>query len=189
MKRIISAIIGITLLACLCGCTVTEPEEVTAEFFQGLKTKNMEVLNRYMDDEHINILINSKGSQKDVDRIYKNIMKNFSYRIIKVEEGEKETKIQMELSNVSFKKVMNAYQKKSYAYMTDHLYENKLSKKELNKKCLDIYADQVAETAQNGKVRKTKMTVILEKNDNYGWDIQVTNKLMETIVGQLSSPL
>ena len=200
MKKIISIIMILAAVSGLWGCsmkdftqtlTITEPEQVTEAFFKGLKTKNTDTLILYTQNADINMLLHSTGSKEDLDMIYNSLFKNFTYHIQSVEKNEAETTAtaQVQVSNSDFSKILKEYQKEAYAYMEDNLYTGKNSKKSLNKKCLSIFAKQVEKASQAEAGEPQTLTVKLTKNDNYSWDMELTEEMMEIIMGGLIIPL
>lgn len=194
MKRRFGALLVLTaVMLALCGCslTLTEPKEVVNDFFKGLKTKNEDVLILYTENEDINMLLHSKGKQADLNKMYDSIFKNFSYKILSTEKNEEETQatVTAEVSNVDFSKVLKNYQKRAYNYMQDNLYSGNLSKKKLNAKCLSIFANQTEKASKSAKLQTETITINLTKNDNYSWDMQLTEEMMEIIMGGLIIPL
>ena len=194
MKRRFGALLVLTaVMLALCGCslTLTEPKEVVNDFIKGLKTKNEDVLILYTENEDINMLLHSKGKQADLNKMYDSIFKNFSYKILSTEKNEEETQatVTAEVSNVDFSKVLKNYQKRAYNYMQDNLYSGNLSKKKLNAKCLSIFANQTEKASESTKLQTETITINLTKNDNYSWDMQLTEEMMEIIMGGLIIPL
>lgn len=199
MKRAASAltaaimVFGLALGLCGCNLTLTEPEEIVTDFFEGLKTKNEEVLALYMENEDIHMLIHSKGSSKQLDKLYESLFQNFSYKILSVKkngENGQETKAvaEVEVSNADFSKVLKKYQEESYDYMQANLYSN-LSQKTLNAKCLELFVNQVKKAAKKADMDKETLTINLTKNENYSWDMELTEEMMSTIMGGLIIPL
>ena len=183
MKRRFGALLVLTaVMLALCGCslTLTEPKEVVNDFFKGLKTRNEDVLILYTENEDINMLLHSKGKQADLNKMYDSIFKNFSYKILSTEKNEEETQatVTAEVSNVDFSN-----------YMQDNLYSGNLSKKKLNAKCLSIFANQTEKASESTKLQTETITINLTKNDNYSWDMQLTEEMMEIIMGGLIIPL
>lgn len=191
VTRIFAVIIVIMICFCGCGLTLTEPEEIVTDFFQGLKTKNEDTLILYTKNEDINMLLHSKGNDKTLDQLYQCLFKNFSYKILSTEKKENDTEavVKAEVSNTDFSKVLEKYQEEAYAYMEDNLYSGDLSKKKLNAKCLSIFTAQVEKASESKEVNKETVSINLKKNDNYSWDMELTEELMEIFMGGLIIPL
>ena len=113
MKKIISLLLSLTVLLSLFGCTFVEPEEKTEEFLSAIKTGNKDILMGYADNEYINMLVNSSGDEESLNKIYTNLFKNFSYKIIStsIDEKTENAIIKVEITNVSFKNVLKNYEK------------------------------------------------------------------------------
>lgn len=192
MKKITAVITAILLALAACGCnlTLTEPEEVVTDFFDGLKTKNEEVLALYGGNEDLHMLLHSKGSQKTLDKLYVGLFENFSYKILSVKKNEEETKAtaKVEVSNADFSHVLSRYRSASYDYMQANLYAN-LSKKTLNAKCLSLFVKQVKKAAKKTDRKTETLTINLTKNENYSWDMELTEEMMGSIMGGLIIPL
>lgn len=200
--RVQAVVLSILLLisAGLCGCslksftqtlTITEPEQVVKDFFEGLKTKDEDTLILYTKNEDINMLLHSTGDQEDLDLIYNSLFANMTYKIHAIEKNQDETQatVEVEVANSDFSGVLKKYQDRSYSYMQENLYSGKVDKKTLNAKCLDIFAKQVEKASQSEAGEPQRITVNLTKNDNYGWDMELTEEMMEIIMGGLIIPL
>lgn len=192
IKRAAAIIMVVALVVGACGCnlTLTEPEEVVTDFFEGLKTKDEKVLALYGDNEDLHMLLHSKGSQKKLDKLYENLFQNFSYQILSVKKNEEETSAtaKVEVSNADFSKVLKNYQKTSYDYMQANLYAN-LSEETLNAQCLTLFVKQVKKAAKTADMNTETLTIHLTKNENYSWDMELTEEMMNTIIGGLIIPL
>lgn len=194
LKTILTLAIMMMLAAGICGCsfTISEPEDTVHDFFKALKTKNEDVLILYTENEDINMLLHSKGDDEKLDAMYESIFQNFSYKILSVKKNKDETEAtaQVEISNADFSGVLKKYQGKAYDYMQSNLYAGNISKKTLNAKCLSIFVKQVETAAEKKDNIKTEtLTVKLIKNDNYSWDMELTEEMMEHILGGLIIPL
>lgn len=191
-KKVSAVIMAVILVLGVCGCnlTLTEPEEVITDFLEGLKTKNQKILALYEDNGDLHMLLHSKGSQKSLESLYGNLFQNFSYRIVSVKKDEEETSAvaEVEVSNADFSNVLKKYQKDSYDYMQANLYTN-LSKKTLNSVCLELFVRQVKKAAQKADMKTEILTINLTKNENYSWDMELTEEMMNIIMGGLIIPL
>lgn len=192
IKKAAAIVVAAVLVLGACGCnlTLTEPEEVVTDFFEALKTKDEKVLALYGDNEDLHMLLHSKGSQKNLDKLYDSLFQNFSYRILSVKKNEEETSAtaKVEVSNADFRKVLKKYQKASYDYMQANLYAN-LSKETLNAQCLTLFVQQVKKAAKKADMDTETLTIHLTKNENYSWDMELTEEMMNTIIGGLIIPL
>ena len=137
------------------------------------------------------MLLHSKGKKEDLNQIYTSIFKNFSYKILSTKKNTEETQatVTVEISNVDFSNVLKKYQSRAYKYMEENLYSGNLSKKKLNAKCFSIFANQTEKASESTDVQTEKIDIRLKKNDNYSWDMQLTEEMMELIMGGLIIPL
>lgn len=186
-------LVGLTLGLCGCNVTLAEPEETLTNFFDGLKTKDEDALVFYAENEDIHMLIHSSGDKKQLNKLYDSVFQNFSYKILSVDkngENGRETKAtaKVEVSNADFSKVLEQYKKTSYDYMQANLYAG-LSKKTLNAKCLELFVKQVRKAAKKADMKTEILTIHLTKNENYSWDMELTEEMMNVILGGLIIPL
>lgn len=191
IRKITAILAAVVISFCSCTFTMTEPEVIVNDFFKGLKTKNEDTLILYIENEDINMLLHSKGNKKDLDQIYESLFENFSYKILSVKKDKEEANaiVKAEVSNADFSKVLKKYQKNAYQYMEDNLYSGNLDQKSLNKKCLSLFAEQVKKASKSKKVKKSQVEIHLTKNENYSWDMELTEEMMETFIGGLIIPL
>lgn len=195
MKKRIAVIIALMMTLSLAGCsfTLTEPEEIVDDFFQGLKTKNEDTLILYTENEDINMLLHSKGDEEVLNQLYESLFENLSYKILSTKKNKEETKatVEVEVSNADFSNVLKKYQDKAYDYMQSNLYSGNMTKKKLNAKCLELFTKQVekASDAKDDGLKTQTITINLTKNDNYSWDMELTEEMMEIILGGLIIPL
>ena len=184
---------GLSLGLCGCNVTLAEPEETLTNFFDGLKTKDEDALVFYAENEDIHMLIHSSGDKKQLNKLYDSVFQNFSYKILSVDkngENGRETKAtaKVEVSNADFSKVLEQYKKTSYDYMQANLYAG-LNKKTLNAKCLELFVKQVKKAAKKADMKTETLTIHLTKNENYSWDMELTEEMMNVILGGLIIPL
>lgn len=189
----ITLLLGLTLGLCGCNVTLAEPEETLTNFFDGLKAKDEEALVYYAENEDIHMLIHSSGDKKQLNKLYESVFQNFSYKILSVDkngDNGRETKAtaKVEVSNADFSKVLEKYKKTSYDYMQANLYAN-LSKKTLNAKCLELFVKEVKKAAKKADMKTETLTIHLTKNENYKWDMELTEEMMNAILGGLIIPL
>jgi hypothetical protein len=84
---------------------------------------------------------------------------------------------------------MDDYEKASYEYVTGNLYSDTVTKKEkLNKKCLDIYLDQIEKTAEKKPSYETDIFIPMEADGYGGWRILLNDDIMKAMLGELEIP-
>lgn len=187
MKKLLSILLIGLMSISIFGCSFVKPEDKVSEFLNAVKTKNEDVLIGYTNNKYVNLLLNSTGDKKTLDGIYKNLFKNLSFKIVSITENETGAVVKADITNVSFKKVFDNYEDKSYDYMISNLYSEKLNKKKLNKKCLDILAKEISSASKSKKKITKRININLTKNENYSYDLKVDTKLMDALMGGLIS--
>lgn len=189
MKKIIVFLLAILMAVAFASCVEQEPPENEVKIFlDALKTKDMSELQKYADNPHLNVLLNSKGDKKVLDQLYDNVFKNFSYEIGKVKAGEEKATVEVKVTNCNFDGITKAYENRAYDYVVANLYSGKVKKNQLDKKCLEIYVDEVKK-ASDTKTKKSKTVVVtLKANDYKKWDMELNDDLMKAAMGGLKIP-
>lgn len=190
MKKIIVIVLSLLMLTAFCGCdvSVTEPEEIVDGFFQAMKDKDEDVLILYTENSDMNTLLHCTGDEEQVARMYENVVKNLSWKIVSVEKSEDQqtAAVEVEISNTNMSGVLKAYQKKASSYMREALYDEDVTKDGLNAKCLELYVDQIEKAAaETENLVVEVVTVQLTKNEDYSWDMEMSDELMKAIIGGL----
>lgn len=142
-----------------------------------------------MDNQYVNFLENVNGSDKEMDRLETALFKNLNYKITETAVKGDVAVAKVEVTSNDFSKVMDSYQKESYKYVMDNLYDDKATDKEqLNKKCMDIYLQQIENIAKNGDTIQTEIFVPMEDDGHYGWRILLNDEIMKALMGGLELP-
>ena len=58
----------------------------------------------------------------------------------------------------------------------------------LNAKCLDLYVQQI-EAASSGQTAETVIYLPMVDNGYYGWDVLLSDELMQSMLGGLQMPV
>lgn len=190
MKKIIAILISILMLASFCGCDVSviEPEEIVQGFFQAMKEKDEDVLILYTENSDMNTLLHCTGEEEQVARMYDATVKNLSWKILSVKKSEDKSTatVEVEISNANMGDVLKAYQKEATEYMREVLYDDGITTEKLNAKCMEIYVEQIEKAAENADDAVVEVvTINLTKNEDYSWDMEMTDELMKAIIGGL----
>lgn len=190
MKKIIAVILTLMMALSLAACGPVSPDEVTEGFMEAVSTQNKEQLYPYTENAYVNLLANSAGSEEQMQTIYDSIVKNLSWEIVSVEEDEEAgvASVTLKISNSDFSGVLGTYQTEAVKYATDNLAEESFTKEAMTEKCIGIYAQHVKAAASPDTVKTQKVTVELLYDEEYGWQLQVTDELMAAIFGGLGLP-
>ena len=193
MSGIINTILSILLAAAISGgasaMAEVEPQEAADAFFRDLASGNDQVAMAYMDNRYINFLENVKGTDEEMDRLEDAVFRNFSYEITDSASKNDVAVVKVTVRNCDFSGVMEDYKKESYEYVTDNLYsDDVVSKEKLNKKCIDIYLDQVEKTAGGDANYEAEIFLPMEEDGYGGWRILLSDDIMKEVLGKLEIP-
>lgn len=188
IQSILSVVISIVMQTAVIGSVQVDPATEVDTFMEGIEAGTSTVVNKYMDNDYVNMLENSgdKDASKDM---HKYIFKNFKYEIVDTGTRGNVAVAKVKVTNCDFSKVIKSYDKESYKYVTDHLYDNTITNKsKLSKKCLDIYVKQIQKVADKGKTSEHTIYLPLESNNHYGWEVLVSDSIMKTLLGNIEIP-
>ncbi len=193
MSGIINTIVSILLAAAISGgasaMAEVEPQEAADAFFRDLASGNDQVAMAYMDNKYVNFLENVKGTDEEMDNLEKAVFRNFSYEITDSASKNDVAVVKVTVRNSDFSGVMEDYKKESYEYVTENLYsDDVVSKEKLNKKCIDIYLDQVEKTAEGDANYEAEIFLPMEEDGYGGWRILLSDEIMKEVLGKLEIP-
>jgi len=193
MSGILGTIASLLIAVAISGSVTTmsevSPQEAADGFLKDLSGGDRQTSMTYMDNRYVNFLENVKGTDEEMDRLEDALFRNFSYEITDSAEKNNVAVAKVTVRNCDFSGVMDDYDMASYTYVTDHLYDGTVTDKEkLNKKCLDLYLEQVEKTAE-GKPGLEKEVFLPMESDGYGgWRIILSDEIMKSILGELEIP-
>lgn len=189
VKAIIAALITIFMQTSVINMATTTPAEAAENFLNGLKSQDGKMMERYMDNAYINFLCNAEGDKAAIDKLNDAIFKNFEYEIEIVKQKNKSAVAKVAVKSSDFSKVMDKYEKESYDYIMENLYEKEIGDKEaLNAKCLEMYVTEVEKAAESDMLIEREVFVPMTDNGYYGWNVIVTDEFMEAVLGNLEMP-
>lgn len=190
IKAIVTMIIPMIMHTGVFNMVSTTPTEAVTDFMEGLKTQESHVMNKYMDNAYVNFLNNVQGDEAVVDRMNDALFGSFTYEIEKVKQRDGVAVARVVITSGDFSGVLAAYDKVSYQYVMDHLYTEEIADKEaLNAKCLEIYVQQIEKAADNGESIETVVFIPMVEDGYYGWNIIMTDELMQSVMGNLETPV
>ena len=165
------------------------PTAAAEDFLSAVKKQDQKVMERYMDNDYVNFLCNSEGDDKSIDKMNDALFENFEYEVLEVKEKGDVAVAKVMITSCDFSKVMDSYAKVAYKYIMDNLYEKEIGDKEkLNKKCLELYVNEVEKVAEKGKTVENTVVIPMVDDGYYGWNVIMTDELMESILGNLEMP-
>ena len=188
-KAMIAAIVAVMIHGGVSGVVDTEPQEAVADFMAGLTEGNTQVMERYMDNDYVNFLVNAEGDEEVIGRMDKALFENMEYKVTDTAAKGNVAVAEVQLTTNDFSDVMKNYEKTSYKFVMDNLYDDKVTdKKKLNKECLEIYVKEIEKDA-NEDPSLNKEVYIPMVGDGYGgWKLLLDDKIMKSIMGDLAVP-
>lgn len=190
IKGILSAIIMVFLQGGVANIVSTTPEDAAGDFLDGLKAGETQVMEKYMDNSYINFICNVEGDEGVVDRMDDALFQNFSYKVDKVATKDDVAVAKVIVTCNDFSQVSAAYDKAAYDFIKSNLYTNEVADKTaLNAKCLDLYVQQIEAAAASDQTAETVIYLPMVDNGYYGWDVLLSDELMQTMLGGLQMPV
>ena len=189
IKTIIAIIVAASMQMSMIDATQITPQQAVTECMNGIAAMEQETMDRYAGNSYVNFVSNLEGDEETVQRMRDALQKNFSYRIEGIEERDDLAVAKIVIDQCDFSGVLKKYNKKSYKYITDHLYDEATTDKEkLNAKCLDIYVSQIEAVAKAGKTREHNIYLVMKSNKYNGWNVRLDEESMKEIIGRLAIP-
>ena len=188
-KIITSLLIALGISGGAASMSEVTPQEATDAFLKDLSGGNQQTTMEYMDNRYVNFLENVKGTDEEMDRLEDALFKNFSYEIEETATKNDVAVAKVVIKNCDFSGIMDSYEKESYTYVTDNLYsDDVINKEKLNKKCLDIYLDQIEKTAEGEPSFEEEVFIPMHEDGYGGWRIILSDDIIKTILGELEIP-
>lgn len=193
LNGLIGKIAAILLAAAISGgasaMSDVEPWDAADAFFQDLSGGDKQTTMTYMDNRYVNFLENVKGTDEEMDRLEEALFRNFSYELEECAVKGEVAVVRAKVRNCDFSKIMDSYQKESYQYVMENLYsDDVVDKEKLNKKCLDMYLDQIEKTAGGEPSYEAEVFLPMEQDGYGGWRIVLSDEIMKQILGELEIP-
>ena len=193
MNGLIGTIVSVLIAAALSGgasaMSEVAPWDAADAFFHDISGGDKQATMTYMDNRYVNFLENIKGTDEEMDRLEDAVFRNFSYELTECATKGDVAVVKVRVRNSDFSDVMDDYQKESYEYVTENLYsDDVVNKEKLNKKCLDIYLDQIEKTAVEEPTFEAVVFLPMEKDGYGGWRILLSDEIMKEMLGELEIP-
>ena len=189
IKTITAIVVAVFLQAGMNGATDVSPAQEADAFMKGMTTLQKETVDLYMGNDIANFLVDVEGDEKDVKCMQEALFRNFTYEIVADEERNGLAVVKISIKGNDFSKVLKKYEKESYKYVTENLYDEDITdKKKLNNKCMSIYVDQIEKTAKNGKLKEDTIYLPMEDDGHNQWNVLLNDEVMTAIIGHLSLP-
>ena len=189
IRAVTAILIAILIQGGISGAVETTPDEEVADFMAGLMANDSQVIERYMDNEYINFLANIDTDEETKARMNKALFKNLKYEIEDSVQKGGAAVVEIRLHTNDFSDVLQKYNDASYEYVMNNLYDDKVTnKKQLSKKCLDIYVDQIEKDAKKETSLEKKIYLPMIEDGYGGWKLLLNKGIMKNIMGKLAIP-
>lgn len=189
IKTIISILMATVISGGASAMAEATPQEAAEAFFQDLTEGDTQTAMAYMDNSYVNFLENVKGTDEEMDSLEEALFRNFSIEITDSAAKNDVAVVRATVRNCDFSGVMEEYKAESYKYVTDNLYsDDVIDKEKLNKKCLDIYLDQIEKTAGKDPAFEADVFIPMEADGYGGWRIILSDDIMKEVLGELEIP-
>lgn len=189
VKAIVTVLVTMLMQTCVVSTVSSTPAEATEDFLAALKKQDAKVMGRYMDNEYVNFLYNTEGDAKVIGEMNKALFSSFSYEVEKVKQKDGVAAARVVVTGCDFSDVMDSYEKKSYDYIMDNLYEDDIADKDkLASKCLEMYVAEIEKVAEEAKTVETVVFIPMTEDGFYGWNVIMTDELMKAVLGNLEMP-
>ena len=189
VKAIVTVLVTMLMQTCVVSTVSSTPAEATEDFLAALKKQDAKVMERYMDNEYVNFLYNTEGDAKVIGEMNKALFSSFSYEVEKVKQKDGVAAARVVVTGCDFSDVMDSYEKKSYDYIMDNLYEDDIADKDkLASKCLEMYVAEIEKVAEEAKTVETVVFIPMTEDGFYGWNVIMTDELMKAVLGNLETP-
>lgn len=153
--------------------TETPPDEAVAEFFDALSAGESTAIVEYIENKELS----------------SELLRGFSYEIKDFREKGDVAVVSATVTNKDFSQVMADYEKKSYDYIMDNLYDSAVEDKEtLSEQCFNIYMDVVKKKASGGDETSTDIYVPLIRNSSGQWEVRLDKEIATDLLGNLKLP-
>lgn len=171
MKKKIAILVLIILCIFTTGCKNNTSENKVTETFNSLKSLDDETLKTYFSKE------NGKGASDISYAFTKAYFKKFDYKIIKVKENKKTSKVTVNISCIDTENLSNLFTSQALAYS---LTEEGLA---LSEEEMQLKLDEMLLALMNSKDIKMKesQVIINLKKEKGKWQIIVNDELKNAI--------
>ena len=176
MKKIL---LGIFMLLCIVSCG-SGPDKTVSKFIESVKAEKMKEASKYAIDDSFEGNLDVKYNNKIQELLFKTLLKNLEYKIVKTEKQDNETTIvTVEVTNVDVEKIFLQVFKK----MTQETFSG-------NGSHLMSVDDRFKEELEAKDKPKTKnLTKFVVKKTANGEKIVLTAENIDILLGKLNTTL
>ena len=176
MKKIL---LGIFMLLCIVSCG-SGPDKTVSKFIDSVKAEKMKEAAKYAIDDSFEGNLDVKYNNKIQELLFKTLLKNLEYKIVKTEKQDNETTIvTVEVTNVDVEKIFLQVFKK----MTQETFSG-------NGSHLMSVDDRFKEELEaKDKPKSKNLTKFVVKKTANGEKIVLTAENIDVLLGKLNTTL
>ena len=176
MKKIL---LGIFMLLCIVSCG-SGPDKTVSKFIESVKAEKMKEVAKYAIDDSFEGNLDVKYNNKIQELLFKTLLKNLEYKIVKTEKQDNETTIvTVEVTNVDVEKIFLQVFKK----MTQETFSG-------NGSHLMSVDDRFKEELEaKDKPKSKNVTKFVVKKTANGEKIVLTAENIDVLLGKLNTTL
>ena len=176
MKKIL---LGIFMLLCIVSCG-SGPDKTVSKFIESVKAEKMKEAAKYAIDDSFEGNLDVKYNNKFQELLFKTLLKNLEYKIVKTEKQDNETTIvTVEVTNVDVEKIFLQVFKK----MTQETFSG-------NGSHLMSVDDRFKEELEaKDKPKSKNVTKFVVKKTANGEKIVLTAENIDVLLGKLNTTL
>ena len=176
MKKIL---LGIFMLLCIVSCG-SGPDKTVSKFIDSVKAEKMKEAAKYAIDDSFEGNLDVKYNNKFQELLFKTLLKNLEYKIVKIEKQDNETTIvTVEVTNVDVEKIFLQVFKK----MTQETFSG-------NGSHLMSVDDRFKEELEaKDKPKSKNVTKFVVKKTANGEKIVLTAENIDILLGKLNTTL
>ena len=176
MKKIL---LGIFMLLCIVSCG-SGPDKTVSKFIESVKAEKMKEAAKYAIDDSFEGNLDVKYNNKIQELLFKTLLKNLEYKIVKTEKQDNETTIvTVEVTNVDVEKIFLQVFKK----MTQETFSG-------NGSHLMSVNDRFKEELEaKDKPKSKNVTKFVVKKTANGEKIVLTAENIDILLGKLNTTL
>ena len=176
MKKIL---LGIFMLLCIVSCG-SGPDKTVSKFIESVKAEKMKEATKYAIDDSFEGNLDVKYNNKIQELLFKTLLKNLEYKIVKTEKQDNETTIvTVEVTNVDVEKIFLQVFKK----MTQETFSG-------NGSHLMSVDDRFKEELEaKDKPKSKNVTKFVVKKTANGEKIVLTAENIDILLGKLNTTL
>ncbi len=183
---IVSIIISILASLGMSNIAESTAQDAAVQFLDDMSQGKSEIIEEYEENEYVNYLENILAENESTAGIRDIIYDSLDYEVIETASKNKVAVAKVKIINKDYSKVLEQYEKDSHDFLKKNLYEEDITNKDkLNQRCVEIYAEEVADAANADKNIEREIFIPMEMEGLNSWHIMLNDEVMKALVGNL----